>query len=152
LIKRNIEQVGIMPKRKKKKKVYLRGFRRHGHGNIKNRRGSGNKGGKGNAGLHKHKWTYTVKYLKDHFGKKGFLRHNKKQLPVINLWEIEKLASEGKLDKIDDRYIFEFKGKVLGLGTLTSPVVVKALSFSSKAMERIKEAGGEALLINSNEK
>jgi large subunit ribosomal protein L15 len=132
-----------MPERKKKKKVYLRGSRRHGHGNIKNRRGSGNKGGKGAAGLHKHKWTYTVKYAKDHFGSKGFVRPNKKTMKTINLWEIEKLAKEGKLENVNGMYHLKFDGKVLGTGNITVPVSVVAKSFSAKAEQRIKEAGGK---------
>ncbi|MEM4295507.1 MAG: uL15m family ribosomal protein [Candidatus Anstonellales archaeon] len=137
-----------MPKRKKKKTAYLRGFRRHGHGNIKNRRGSGNKGGKGNAGLHKHKWTYTVKYAKDHFGSKGFVRQNKKHIKTINLWEIENMAKKGLLEMKDKAYIFEFDGKVLGTGNLSNAYIIKALAFSEKAKQRIEEAGGKALTKN----
>ncbi|HII39134.1 TPA: hypothetical protein HA318_04005, partial [Candidatus Micrarchaeota archaeon] len=41
-------------------KKYL-GNRSYGVGNIKNNRGKGSKGGKGLAGLGKHKWMQTIK-------------------------------------------------------------------------------------------
>ncbi len=132
-----------MPRRYQKKKVSLRGWRRHGHGNVKNRRGSGNKGGRGNAGLKKQKWTYTVKYAKDHFGSKGFVKKGKvKKLPSVNVWEIEKMAKAGKLKQDNGVYTFEFKGKILGTGSITVPVSVKAVKVTEKAAEKIKSAGG----------
>ncbi|MGA2874798.1 MAG: 50S ribosomal protein L15, partial [Nitrososphaerales archaeon] len=44
----------------------LRGSRTHGWGQIGQHRRTGSKGGSGMAGLHKHKWSYTVKYMPDH--------------------------------------------------------------------------------------
>ena len=132
-----------MVRRHSKKKNYLRGMRRHGRGNIKNRRGSGNRGGRGLAGMKKHKWTRTVKYAKDHFGSRGFVRPSKKKvLPTVNLWEINAMASKGELKSEGDVFVFEFKGKLLGTGKVTVPVKVRALSASQKAQDKLKEAGG----------
>ena len=47
-----------MPKKKVKK---FRGSRTFGWGSHKNRRGRGNRGGAGNAGVHKHKYIKFVK-------------------------------------------------------------------------------------------
>ncbi len=133
-----------MTRRYQKKKVGLRGWRRHGKGNVKNRRGSGNKGGRGNAGLRKQKWTYTVKYAKEHFGSRGFVRHGaKKEVPAINVWEIGKMAKEGKLKKEGDVYLFKFKGKVLGAGSINTPVKIEAAAATEKAIEKVKASGGE---------
>ncbi len=130
-------------KRKRRKCGKLRGKRRHGHGNIKNRRGAGNRGGRGNAGLHKHKYTYTVVYAKDHFGKHGFVNPTRKELPTLNLYEIEAMIEKGQLAQQEGKYVFEFNGKILGCGTISSPVLVRARAWSKKAEEKIKAAGGE---------
>jgi len=56
-----------MPSRTKK----FRGTRTHGRGK-KAGRGAGLHGGTGNAGLHKHKVQYMLKFMPDHFGRHGF--------------------------------------------------------------------------------
>ena len=58
-----------MPSRTKK----FRGLRTHGRG-IKAGRGAGKRGGRGNAGLHKHKIKSIHLYAPDHFGRHGFQR------------------------------------------------------------------------------
>ncbi len=137
-----------MPSRKERKSKYLRGMRRHGKGNIKNRRGSGNRGGKGNAGLHKHKWSYVVKYDKDRYGNKGFVRQvKKKSIATLNLWEIENMIKKGEVKKKGDAYEIEFNGKILGSGSLSYPVIVKAKMITEKAKGKIENAGGKAELI-----
>ncbi len=124
-----------------KKRKYL-GLRFNGAGNVKNRRGSGNRGGRGNAGLHKHKYTWITKYAPDYFGAYGFVRPNTTKVPVINLYEIDQRATANKLEKKDGKLYFEFAGKVLGTGILTVPVTIKALSWSKNVEEKIKTAGG----------
>src|SRR2546423_15007473 len=52
----------------------LRGSRTHGRGK-KHGRGAGGRGGTGNAGLHKHKFKWMIKYDPEHFGPRGFFRH-----------------------------------------------------------------------------
>ena len=136
-----------MPPRFKRKVHYLRGSRRMGRGNVKNRRGSGNRGGRGRAGLHKHKWSSVAHREEEFFGKHGFKRPNKKKVPTINIWEIENYVEKGALEKEGEVYVFHFKGKVLGFGNLKYPVKVYALSFSKKAKEKIEASGGEALLL-----
>jgi large subunit ribosomal protein L15 len=134
-----------MPERKTRKVHKLRGHRSRGRGNVKNRRGSGNRGGRGNAVLHKHKWTYTVKYDKDHFGSSGFVRHvNQKRPKTINVWGINTLISNGKIEKKGGIYSYEFNGKILGSGEINFPVHVKAKAFTEKAAKKIESAGGKA--------
>ncbi|MEM0231544.1 MAG: hypothetical protein QXG78_00335, partial [Candidatus Methanomethyliaceae archaeon] len=60
--------------RREKKVRKQRGSRTYGWGTVGQHRKSGMRGGFGNAGLHKHKWSWTIKYGKDHFGKYGFIR------------------------------------------------------------------------------
>ena len=123
------------------------GSRNHGKGNAKNRRGKGNKGGWGRAGMHKHRFTYITRYEPDFFGVHGFSPARKVKYKTVNLYEIEQLAISGKLQKKEGRDYFEFPGKVLGTGNLTKPVAVKAAAFSSGAAAKIKAAGGSADLF-----
>lgn len=120
----------------RKARRYL-GTRRWGGGNIKNRRGSGSRGGVGRAGK-KHKFTRIVKYEKERLHQSGFAPWRKKYLDEINIDAITK-AAKGKGE-------LELKGyKVLGGGKITIPIKVKATAFSKSAIEKIKKAGGEAI-------
>ena len=58
--------------RRAKKIRKKRGSRTCGYGITKKHRGAGSRGGRGKAGLLKHKKTWMIKYDPDHFGKKGF--------------------------------------------------------------------------------
>ena len=124
-----------MPGRKKRKIGKQRGSRSCGTGNAKNKRGSGGRGGVGNAGLHKHKWSWVTANEPDRYGREGLKRRSARG-KVMNLYEINSLAEkEGKKE-------VEFKGKVLATGRIRHPVAVKALSWSARAEEKIKAAGG----------
>ncbi len=43
---------------------------------MKSGRGKGKRGGKGNAGLLKHRWIWTLKNDRNHFGVHGFTSHH----------------------------------------------------------------------------
>jgi len=132
--------MGRLAKRSRK----FLGTRNCGKGNAKNGRGKGNKGGWGRAGMHKHRFSYINVYEPEFFGVHGFAGVRTKIVKTINLYEIEQLAMNGKLEKREGKSYFEFKGKVLGCGVFISPVNIKAAAFSEKAMEKIKAAGGNA--------
>ncbi|MCX8175066.1 MAG: 50S ribosomal protein L15 [Candidatus Micrarchaeota archaeon] len=132
-----------MARAKKRNRKFL-GSRSHGKGNAKNRRGKGNKGGWGRAGMHKHRFTYITAYEPDFFGVHGFSPVRRKRMRTINLWEIEQLARKGKLEVREGKPYFEFDGKVLGCGSISTPVCIKALAFSSGAKAKIEKAGGSA--------
>jgi len=136
-----------MTRRYKKKIGKYRGTRSCGGGNAKNRRGSGNKGGKGNAGKgkhNKHKWTYVVVYERDRIGRRGFvpLTKERNDLEAINLWEINRMVEQGKLQKEKDRYVLDFKGKILGSGFIKYPMKIKAASITDRAKKKIESKGG----------
>ncbi|MEM4348131.1 MAG: uL15m family ribosomal protein [Candidatus Anstonellaceae archaeon] len=134
-----------MVRQRKRSRKFL-GSRSHGKGNAKNKRGKGNKGGWGRAGMHKHRFSYVTVYERDwmeHGSRFGFVNHNPSpKLPTINLYEIDQLAQKGQLQKKDDKLYFEFEGKILGTGAISVPVHVKAVAFSRLASEKIKKAGG----------
>ncbi len=131
-----------MPSRTKK----FRGSRTHGRGQ-KAGRGAGKRGGKGMAGLHKHKYIWTVKYAPDYFGRKGFKRppEIQKKKNIINLYEIE----EKKLQptELEGKLVLNLTAlgydKLLGCGKITKPLTIIVSQASKNAVEKIKNAGGE---------
>ena len=136
--------------RKGKRNRKFNGTRNHGKGNAKNRRGKGGKGGWGRAGTHKHRFTYMTVYERHwmhHGGRFGFANQNAPaELEVINLYEIDQLARNGKIEKREGKLTFDFEGKVLGTGSITVPITVRALAFSEKAKEKLKACGGSAVM------
>lgn len=138
--------------RKKKKVRKFRGKRTYGYGSHKKHRGAGSRGGRGKAGMHKHKWSYVVKYEPDYFGKRGFRRPPAvwKKIKAINVSKLEALATaagEKKIDLIKLGYV-----KVLGSGKINTAIEVTAKSFSKKAIEKIEAAGGKAVVIKKAKK
>ncbi len=121
-----------------------RGHRTMGRGK-KAGRGKGKRGGTGNAGLHKHKYLWTVKYDPLHFGVHGFTMPDEAQSPltVINVQQLEERwgafapPASGALDLgahgID---------KLLGSGHVTKALNVKVKWASPQAVEKVKAAGG----------
>jgi large subunit ribosomal protein L15 len=142
--------------RKRKKHRRFRGRRTY-HGAHKKWRGGGSRGGRGKAGLHKHKWTYTVKYAPEHFGKIGFKRPPEvvKEVKTINLKELDQLAEELIKQKLVEKEEDKIKinlpklgyEKVLGSGKITKPLIVEAKAFSKLAIKKIEEAKGKAVKI-----
>ncbi len=129
-----------------------RGTRTCGGGSHKKRRGKGNRGGSGKAGGCKHKWSWIVKYAPNHFGRRGFKipKAVKKEYEIINVGEIEenleKFLKNGIANEKKGKIVVNLSGyKVLGEGKITKPLIIKALAFSSSALEKIRNAGGEAI-------
>ena len=130
--------------RREKKHRKFRGRRTY-HGSHKKARGGGSRGGRGKAGLHKHKWSYVVKYEPEHFGKRGFRPPRLKEVKSINLKELDKIAKEKNLEKVN---VLELGyEKVLGGGKLSKPLTIEAKFFSEQALKKIEEAGGKAVKI-----
>jgi len=122
---------------KPRKQRYLRG-RKTGFGSKKKHRGGGSRGGRGLAGLHKFKWSWTVTQEPDHF-KKPSMKPKPKIFDPINLWQINEMAVKHNLKTLDLQNY-----KVLGSGEITVPVTIKAAAFSAQAVEKIQSAGGKA--------
>jgi len=132
--------------RKERKHRKFRGYRTH-HGSHKKSRGGGSRGGRGLAGMHKYKWSYTLKYDPEHYGKKGFKipLAVAKKVKAINLSELDKLAKKTGKEKINLKELGY--DKVLGSGKITKPLVVEAKSFSKKAIKKLEEAKGKAVKV-----
>ena len=122
-----------------------RGWRTEATGSQKKHRGKGVHGGKGYAGIHKHKKSYLIRWEPGHLGKRGFSslkrRNVKQQVNIVNVKQLEKLANGKKeLNLFDLGY-----GKVLGAGKIKVALIVKAPEFTESAKAKIEEAGGKAL-------
>ena len=132
---------------KNKTKKY-RGSRTHGRGK-KAGRGAGLKGGRGNAGLHKHKYIHMIKYMPDHFGRRGFKRPQKliKEEKTINVGLLEEKFPDAKEVDLEK----EGFDKLLGSGIVNKPFIVKVPKASKKAIEKIESKGGKVILTLSED-
>jgi|SRR5579885_3144717 large subunit ribosomal protein L15 len=120
----------------------MRGSRTHGYGQIGQHRQSGQRGGHGNAGLHKHKWTYTVKYEPEHFGRDPFKPPNQsKPSRWINVGMLDQISSgKRKLNLTELGY-----KKLLGSGNVSLPYEIIVESYTERAKAKVEKAGGKIL-------
>ncbi len=121
----------------------FRGSMTHGRGK-KGGRGAGLRGGRGNAGLLKHRYMYMLKNMPDHFGRHGFKRPQSvvKKNKTINVGQLEE-TFPGKNDIDLGKEGFD---KLLGGGSLNKKMKIKVNSASEGAIKKIKEKGGEIIL------
>jgi len=128
-----------LPTRVRKARRY-RGMRTHGYGQINQHRHSGQQGGHGAAGLHKHKWSWLVKYDPDHFGRDDFKPPGYvKPSTWLNVGDLDAVASGRK--ELDLASMgFE---KLLGSGAVSGSYQVKVAAFTKKAQAKIEAAGGK---------
>src|SRR5687767_7931716 len=129
-----------MGKTKTKK---FRGGGRHGRGR-KAGRGKGLRGGKGNAGLHKHKYATTVKWQSEgyfHFGRVGIKPVEVQNRPdsVINVGDlVARFPGKTTLD-LGEHGIT----KLLGAGAPHGALTITVEAASGSAVEKIQKAGGK---------
>ncbi|MFW5928345.1 MAG: uL15m family ribosomal protein [Thermoplasmatota archaeon] len=138
---------------KKKTKKY-RGSRSHGRG-TKAGRGAGERGGRGKAGLNKHKVKSMVKDDPNYFGPKGFTRPQglTEETEVINIYQVEEnldqLVEAGIATEEGDGYEVDLEkagfDKLLSKGRATKQMKIKVSSFSDNAEKKIEDAGGEII-------
>lgn len=83
--------------------------------------------------------------------KRGFNNHFRKEYSIVNLSALESFENGAVIDinVLDEKGLIKIVKngvglKVLGNGTLTKSVTVKAASFSAAAKEAIEKAGGKA--------
>ena len=130
----------------------FRAGRTHGRG-MKAGRGAGKRGGRGNAGLHKHKYMSVIKYDPDHFGRHGFKRpQSVVGTPVtLNVQDLDEhidkwVASNLAVRKGDGKYEVDLGAmgynKLLGTGNLRGKFTVTVSHASAKAVEKVQGAGG----------
>ena len=83
--------------------------------------------------------------------KRGFNNHFKKVYSIVNLSVLENFEANSVVDMevLNEKGLIKVMKdciglKVLGNGTLTKPLTVKAKAFSTSAKEAIEKAGGKA--------
>ena len=116
----------------------------HGRGK-KGGRGAGLRGGKGNAGLLKHRFMYMMKYMPDHIGKHGFKRPQKmiKHDTYINIGTLEERFPSKKTINLEKEGI----DKLLGGGNIGKGFKITVKKASASAIEKVKAQNGEVNLI-----
>jgi len=81
--------------RKEKKSRKMHGYRNRGWGSIGQHRKSGSRGGRGAAGMHKHKWSWVIKYFRNWYGKRGFTPRGpelEEEVRIMNLSQLDELV------------------------------------------------------------
>jgi len=144
--------------KKKRKSVRMRGhgMGSYGWGSRKKHISSGNRGGKGMAGLEGHKkGTKTIVYKDKYFGKQGHTsRATEHRINnVINVSEIERDIETLKHKYGNKEGVLEMKEfKILGDGEIKIKVTIKALAASKSAIAKIQAAGGKVTVKEIAEK
>ena len=151
-LRQTLEEQSMPHKLRKIRKK--RGSRTCGYGRVGQHRKSGTKGER-RAGRHKHLWSYVIKYEPDYFGKRGFtspksLQRRDSPINLSQLEElIEKLSVEKKLEEKNGKIFVDLEKlgytKLLGMGKISKPVVVKVQAFSASAAEKVQAVGGQII-------
>jgi large subunit ribosomal protein L15 len=142
-----------MPTNKRSK---YRGSRTCGGGTHKNRRGAGNRGGRGRAGINAH---HFVKWYKEMggpvFGKDGFSNSSGITVTVIDVGIIDQiipsLLAQGIAKNEGDVIVINTADmgidKVLGSGKVTKKMNISAQAFSESAKVKIEKMGGKTQIV-----
>jgi len=138
-----------MPTNKRSK---YRGSRTCGGGTHKNRRGAGNRGGRGHAGINAH---HFVKWYKEYggpvYGKDGFFNPTHEAVLTMDIGTIDQivpsLLAQGSAKQEGDVVIINATDigieKVLGNGKVTRKMIISAPAFSEQAKAKIEQMGGK---------
>jgi len=142
-----------MPTNKRSK---YRGSRTCGGGTHKNRRGAGNRGGRGRAGINAH---HFVKWYKEMggpvFGKNGFFHNPAVLVTTMDVGIIDQilpsLIAQGIAKQDGDAVTIDVADmgieKVLGSGRVTRKINISAEAFSETAKAKIEKMGGKAQVV-----
>ncbi|MGA2698762.1 MAG: uL15 family ribosomal protein [Methanoregula sp.] len=136
-----------MPTNKRSK---YRGTRTCGGGTHKNRRGAGNRGGRGRAGINAH---HFVKWYI--FGKDGFFHNPAVTVSTMDVGIIDQivpsLLAQGIAKQEGDAIVLNAADigieKVLGSGKVTQKLNISAAAFSEQAKAKIEKTGGKTQIV-----
>jgi large subunit ribosomal protein L15 len=103
-------------------------------------RGAGKRGGRGLAGINKHRVMTRIKYMPNHWGMHGFNRHPSLRTVnvTVNVGQLEDLAGDADSVNLTEMGI----DKLLGSGRISKAITVTVSEASAKATEKIEAAGG----------
>ena len=113
--------------------------RTHGRGH-KAGRGAGKRGGRGLAGINKHRVMTRIKYMPNHWGMHGFNRDPSLRTVYVtcNVGDLESMAAGNDSIDLTEMGI----DKLLGSGQVRKALTVTVEEWSAKAAEKIAAAGG----------
>ena len=116
--------------------------RTHGRGH-KAGRGAGKRGGRGNAGINKHRVMTRIKYMPNHWGMHGFNRHPSLRTVHLtcNVSDLANLVADSDSVDLAEHGV----DKLLGSGRVT---VAQA---SARAIEKIEAAGGSVTVSEGDD-
>jgi len=112
-------------------------------------RGAGKRGGRGNAGMNKHRVMTRIKYMPNHWGMHGFNRDpSLRNVSVtVNVGQLDEMADGADSIDLTELGI----DKLLGSGRISSALTVTVDSASAKAVEKIEAAGGSVDMADDDE-
>ncbi|DAC10839.1 MAG TPA: 50S ribosomal protein L15 [Candidatus Poseidoniaceae archaeon] len=112
-------------------------------------RGAGKRGGRGNAGMNKHRVMTRIKYMPNHWGMHGFNRDpSLRNVSVtLNVGQLDEMAAGADSIDLTELGI----DKLLGSGRISSALTVTVDSASAKAVEKIEAAGGSVDMADDDE-
>lgn len=121
--------------------------RYHGRGK-KAGRGAGLRGGRGNAGINKHRLMTRLKYMPGHWGMHGFNRHPslRKVNVSINLIQVSQMAEGDSIDLGQLGY-----DKLLGSGRIDRALEITVAAASARAITKVEAAGGSVILSEGDD-
>ncbi|MBN2735288.1 MAG: 50S ribosomal protein L15 [Methanomicrobiaceae archaeon] len=139
-----------MPVNKRSK---YRGSRTCGGGTHKNRRGAGNRGGRGRAGHRDHRFSHFLLLGEVHNGKHGFVNKTGNSNKVIDVGDLDQildaLVLRGVVTVEGDVFVIDAEqigiNKILGGGKVTHKMNITAEAFSETAKAKVEEMGGQLL-------
>ncbi|MDH5403180.1 MAG: 50S ribosomal protein L15 [Candidatus Heimdallarchaeota archaeon] len=146
--------------RRSRKVRKQRGGRSHGWGVVKDHKGSGMSGGKGNAGRMSHKWLQYVIREKETgekaLGQYGFKRPQQftTKYSTINTshldQSIDSLVNSGKASKDGDVYQIDLNTlgitKLLAQGDISRKINITVKIATERAIKKVTESGGKVIL------
>mgnify|MGYP001280204693 FL=1 len=121
--------------------------RYHGRGK-KAGRGAGLRGGRGNAGLNKHRVMTRIKYMPNHWGMYGFNRDPSLRTVHVtaNVSQLEEIAGDNDSVDLGDLGI----DKLLGSGRISKAISITVNHASAKAIEKVEAAGGSVIISDDD--
>lgn len=115
------------------------------------------RGGRGNAGLHKHRFIWLLKNDRDHYGRHGFKRHHSivNRVKAINLTTLQNilqtLIKKQAAKKRGEIIIIDLTkagyDKLLSKGEVRHKLNIKVKKASSNSIAKIEKAGGKVKLV-----
>jgi large subunit ribosomal protein L15 len=124
----------------------MRGSRTHGYGQIGQHRHSGQQGGHGAAGLHKHKWSWLILNDPNHYGRDPFFIPGAEKVSRwLNVGDLEDMVVTGSDGPVSVDLTALGVEKLLGSGTVKRAFNVKVGQFTERAKDKLEKSGGKIL-------